>query len=80
MSLLLTDLVGAGRQRRLSHARHIAAYLGRVVGGVPIARMASYLGREESTFTRRVLKLEEKLAQDAALRETIARLDASLQA
>ncbi len=79
MGLRLSDLMGGGRQRRLSRARHIAAYLGRVAGGIPVARMADYFGREESTFTRGVLRLEEKMTKDLALRKTFARLDASLQ-
>jgi chromosomal replication initiation ATPase DnaA len=41
LGLRLRDLQSGGRQRAESRARHIAAYLGRAVGGIPVARMAS---------------------------------------
>jgi putative transposase len=76
----LRDLIGGGRQRSLSRARNIAAYVGRAAGGIPVARMARYFGREESTLARGVVKLEETLANEPAVRRTVARLTASLQA
>jgi putative transposase len=76
----VSDLIGGGRQRSLSRARNIAAYIGRAAGGIPVARMARYFGREESTLARGVVKLEETLANESALRRSVARLTASLQA
>ena len=75
----VSDLIGGGRQRSLSRARNIAAYIGRAAGGIPVARMARYFGREESTLARGVVKLEETLANESPLRRSVARLTASLQ-
>jgi chromosomal replication initiation ATPase DnaA len=66
------ELMRAGRQRAESRARLIAAYLGRAIGGIPVSRTAKYFGREESTFVRGVLRLEEKLRTDANLRRQVA--------
>jgi putative transposase len=74
------DLMSAGRQRADSRARLIAAYLGRAIGGIPVSRTAKYFGREESTFVRGVLRLEEKLKTDANLRRRVARVTEALQA
>jgi len=74
-----SDLVGGGRQRTLSRARNIAAYIGRAAGGIPVARMARYFGREESTLARGVVRLEETLARESAVRRRVARLTAGLQ-
>ena len=75
----LEDLTTGGRQRIASRARHIAAYVGRSVGGIPVARMARYFGRDESTFVRGVLKLEENLKSVPALRRVIDRMAKALQ-
>jgi putative transposase len=75
----VSDLLGGGRQRSLSRARNIAAYIGRAAGGIPVARMVRYFGREESTLARGVVRLEEILAKKPALRRSVARLTAGLQ-
>jgi REP element-mobilizing transposase RayT len=79
LGVRVSDLVGGGRQRSLSRARNISAYIGRAAGGIPVARMARYFGREESTLARGVLKLEETLANEPAARRSVARLTARLQ-
>jgi REP element-mobilizing transposase RayT len=80
LGVRVSDLVGGGRQRTLSRARNIAAYIGRDAGGIPVARMARYFGREESTLARGVVRLEEILARESAVRRKVARLTAGLQA
>jgi putative transposase len=79
LGLKLPDLLSRGRQRIASRARHIAAYLGRAAGGIPVARMARYFGRDESTLIRGVLLLEESLTKDPALRRSVGRLEKTLQ-
>jgi hypothetical protein len=74
---LMGDAVEESYENIESYAQAIKS---RIAGGIPGARMASYLGREESTLTRGVLSLEMKMNQDSRLRRAIARLDASLQA
>jgi chromosomal replication initiation ATPase DnaA len=73
------ELMRAAHQRAESRARLIAAYLGRAIGGIPVSRTAKYFGREESTFVRGVLRLEEKLRTDANLRRQVARVSEVLQ-
>jgi putative transposase len=80
LGVRVSDLIGGGRQRSLSRARNIAAYIGRAAGGIPVARMARYFGREESTLARGVVRLEETLARQSAVRRSVARLTAGLQA
>jgi REP element-mobilizing transposase RayT len=79
LAVRLEDLGSGSRQRVFSRARLIAAYLGRAAGAIPVSRMAKYFGREESTFVRGVLRLEEKLTTDSRLRKSVARLAADLQ-
>jgi hypothetical protein len=68
---------GSGRFRP---KHNLLMRVGRAAGGIPVARMARYFGREESTLARGVVKLEETLANESALRRSVARLTASLQA
>ena len=79
LGVRVSDLIGGGRQRTLSRARNIAAYVGRDAGGIPVAQMARYFGREESTLSRGVVRIEETLARDSALRISVARLTADLR-
>lgn len=79
LGVRVSDLIGGGRQRNLSRARSIAAYIGRAAGGIPVARTARYFGREESTLARGVLRLEETLAEESAVRRSVARLTKDLQ-
>lgn len=72
--------MNAGRHRAASQARIVAAHLGRSIGGIPVARMAKYFGREESTLVRGVLTLEKRLKVDAPLRRSVDRLITKLQA
>jgi hypothetical protein len=50
------------------------AYLARAEGGISIARMARFFGREESTLVRAVLRLEQDLRTNGTLRRELARL------
>ena len=79
LGVRVIDLIGGGRQRTLSRARNIAAYIGRAAGGIPVARMARYFGRDESTLARGVVRLEEILAKKPVLWRSLARLTAGLQ-
>jgi len=65
--LTVEDLRRPGPHLVPSRARSIAAYLGRTHARIPVARMARYFGRDESTLVRCVLRLETALARDAKL-------------
>ena len=79
LGLRLADLMSGGRQRAASRGRHIAAFLGRAACGIPVARMARYFGREESTFVRGVLRLEGNMREDSALRRSVGRLEKAIR-
>jgi REP element-mobilizing transposase RayT len=74
LGVRVEQMKSARRNREVSRARIVAAYLGREVGALPVSRMARYFGREESTLVRGVLSLEEKLEHDAALRRQLLRM------
>jgi REP element-mobilizing transposase RayT len=67
------ELGGSGRHRPRSRARILAAYLARAEGGISVARMARFFGREESTLVRGVLRLEQELRTSEELRQEVAR-------
>jgi hypothetical protein len=73
------ELRGAGRHRPRSSARTLAAYLARAEGGISIARMARFFGREESTLVRAVLRLEQGLRTDGELQRQVARLGKAIR-
>ena len=57
----LKEMRSRQRSRRLSQARALAGHLGREQGGIPLAKTASYFGRDGSTLVRDVGRLEEEL-------------------
>jgi putative transposase len=64
-------LTARGRVPDLSGERAIAAYVGREVAGIPLAKTARHFRRHESVLVRRVGRLEQRLKKDPALRETV---------
>jgi chromosomal replication initiation ATPase DnaA len=74
------ELGGAGRHRPRSSARTLSAYVARAEGGISIARMARFFGREESTLVRAVLRLEQDLRTDDELQRQVARLSKAIRA
>jgi REP-associated tyrosine transposase len=76
--LSLSGLRKPGKARNDSRARLIAAYLGKREAGISTAAMARCLGREESSFTRGVRRLEAAMDRDPALRARVESLAAAL--
>jgi putative transposase len=74
------ELGGAGRHRPRSSARTLSAYVARAEGGISIARMARFFGREESTLVRAVLRLEQDLKTNETLQKKLARLGKAVRA
>ncbi len=75
--LTLQRLKRPCRSHEESRARLTAAYLGRREG-FSIARMARCFGREESTFSRGVHRLEDRLVKDESARVAVERIAASI--
>lgn len=85
MEEILTDLVketgktvrvllGKGRGRVESRLRAQAAYVGREVGGISLTEAAKYLGRDLSTMSLALRRLEEEIATDGARQMQMERL------
>ena len=64
-------------EKRLStpgEARCIAGYVGRRWAGIPLGRMARYLGREESYLLKPDAALERRNRQDSASQTAIGEI------
>ena len=72
MGLEVSDVRGPRRDRRLAEARWMAAYLGRQLGAISLARMGRYLHRDNSTLVRGVAGLEQRLENDKPARRRLA--------
>jgi putative transposase len=70
----MAELAAPGKLAKASRARLMAAYLGRSEAGFSLARMAACFGREESTFSRGVRRLEALVARDGSVRQRIVEL------
>jgi len=64
----------SGQGRKESEARLITAWLGREVGRISTAKAAKYFGRDTSTISRGLVRLEERMDSDRALRDRVSRL------
>ena len=77
--LSLRDMSAPSRRRDHSRARILAAYLGRMEAGIPVARAARLFQREKSTLNQGVLDLERRLAEESRLRREVDRLARQLR-
>ena len=71
--------LGKGRGRVESRLRTEAAYVGREVGVISLTEAAKYLGRDSSTMSLAVKRLEEEIATDSARQIEMERLCTRLQ-
>lgn len=69
---------GPSREREISQARSVTAYVAREAGRISLARTAEYFRRDGSTLVRNVAFLEGELADDPALRRKVAAITSSL--
>jgi len=72
-------LLGKRRGRRESRLRAEVAYLGREVGGIAVTVAAKYLGRDQSTMSLALRRLEEELSTDNSRRRDMEQLCARLR-
>jgi putative transposase len=68
-----------GRYRDLSQLRALTALVAREVAGHSVASVARYFHREESTLVRRVLKLEQEMADNRRHRAAVESLIATVR-
>jgi REP element-mobilizing transposase RayT len=71
---------GPGRERDVSRARLMVAWLGREVGRIPVAQTARFFSRDTSTMINGVNRLEAAMAEDRGLRRRLGALRDSLGA
>ena len=62
--LSIAVVLNKGRGRKGSRLRAEAAYVGREVGGIGLTEAAKYMGRDQSTMSLAVKRLEEGLERD----------------
>ena len=74
----LEELRGKARTRRLSRLRTLCALVGRDLAGIPVARAARFFGRDPSTLSRDLGRMERILAAQPAARREVDQLVASL--
>jgi putative transposase len=79
IGLSIAGVINKGRGRTGSRLRAEAAYLGREVGGIGITEAAKYLGRDQSTMSLAVKRLEEALEGDTKRRKQLENLCARLR-
>jgi REP element-mobilizing transposase RayT len=72
--LTLDELTGPSQRHAVSRGRIVTAYLGRKRLGIPIAEVARLFRRDESTLSRGVRSLEERIAREPALRSLVERI------
>jgi putative transposase len=77
--LSIAGVVNKGRGRTGSRLRAEAAYVGREVGGIGITEAAKYMGRDQSTMSLAVKRLEEGLERDPKRRKQLVNLCARLR-
>jgi chromosomal replication initiator protein len=74
-----TELVSARRTVRLSVPRQVAMYLCREHTDAPLTRIGAELGgRDHSTVVHALSAIEQRLARDGALRQTVSTVRARL--
>jgi hypothetical protein len=70
----IAAILSKGRGRVGSRLRAEAAYIGREVGGIGLTEAAKYLGRDQSTVSLAVKRLEEGFDHDPARRKRLEAL------
>jgi REP element-mobilizing transposase RayT len=77
--LTVDQLRARQRIRGAVFARSVAGYVAREYSGIPVARVARFFERDESTLVRPVLKLEGDLPLDSAVRRRVRDVVAALE-
>ena len=69
----------SGRRNGMAARRSLVAWLCREEAGVPVARTAAVVGRDESTLARQVRNLEARLREDPRFRDETEELASRLR-
>jgi chromosomal replication initiation ATPase DnaA len=74
----LAQMRSGSRDRQVSRARLMAAWLGRDIGRIPTARFAKYFGRAGVTLNIGLNRLDAALVDNAQLRGTLSKMSSAL--
>lgn len=67
--LTAADLAGPSRARYPARARGLVGLIARETGAAPLSALAAHFGRDQSSYSRAVSRVEESLATDEDLRK-----------
>ncbi len=75
LGISVEQMKGRGQDSHRARARSVAALVGWRHAGIPVARMAAFLGRDQSTLNKGVHRLESTSTANPELRQVIRLLD-----
>ena len=78
LGIAVEDLKGPRRTETLALGRGMCAYLGRELAGISLAATGRHLGRERSTISRDVRRLEERVPKDRRVEAALRRVRQNL--
>jgi REP-associated tyrosine transposase len=78
LRITVADLKGPRRSAKPALGRGMCAYLGRELAGISLAATGRYLGRERSTISRDVRRLEERIVKDGRVAAALRRIERNL--
>jgi putative transposase len=78
LRITVEDLKGPRRSAKPALGRGMCAYLGRELAGISLAATGRHLGRERSTISRDVRRLEERIVKDGRVAATLRRIGRNL--
>lgn len=77
-NLSVEDILGKGKTKNIANARQTAIYLMRKLTGLTLAEIGSALNRDHSTVLHSIRKIEESIATDSQLADTIRDITANI--
>ena len=77
-NLSVEDILGKGKTKNIANARQIAIYLMRKLTGLTLAEIGGALNRDHSTVLHSIRKIEDSIATDSELADTIRDITANI--
>ncbi|MCR4935583.1 MAG: chromosomal replication initiator protein DnaA [Oscillospiraceae bacterium] len=65
------DIKGQSRQKNIANARHVAAYLIRILTNYPLQTIGSYLNRDHATINASIKKIEKDMKTNPETSNTV---------
>ena len=77
-NLSVEDILGKGKTKNIANARQTAIYLMRKLTGLTLAEIGGALNRDHSTVLHSIRKIEDSIATDSELADTIRDITANI--